>query len=279
MKSRITILLMVLSLFSVKGWAQITMTMSFDRETYLLYESIPVKVDITNIGDQSITFQNNAEGFSDWVRFTIYRADGSKVSSEKGTELPPLTLPVGETHSVIIDITPAYSLRETGQYTIQTVITVPGKKPFITGSRIFYIGKGDTIWSEQRVESGSKRVYSLIKFLSQRESFLYARVEEPSTNIVYATQRLGRYTAFTDPVVRFDSAGGLHVVHTLSGQTYRYSAMDSDGGLTSQEDRMIQGERPSLVNNGSGGIRFIGGTSMQEKKIRPKLSEGQQGLM
>lgn len=279
MKLRITILLMVLSLFMAQGWSQITMTMSFDRESYLLYEAIPVKVDITNIGDQPITLNNTPEGVSDWIQFTIFRANGSKVSAEREIELPPLSLPVGETRSVYVDITPAYALRETGQYTIQTVVKLPGKKPFITGSRVIYVGKGDTIWTEQRQEAGAKRVYSLIKFLNQQESFLYVRVEEPASNIVYGTQRLGRFTAFTNPVVKFDNAGGLHVVHTLSGQTYRYSVTDMDGALVKQEDRMMQGERPSLVDNGSGGIKFIGGTVMQEKKVRPKLSEGQQGLM
>jgi hypothetical protein len=279
MKSRITILLMVLSLLAAKGWAQVNMTMSFESESYLLYETIPVKVGLKNIGDQNIQLNNTAEGVSDWISFNIIRADGSKVRAEKELTVPPLTLPPGEFKSVVVDVTPAYALRDTGQYTIQAMITIPGMKPFITESRVFYLGKGDKIWSQERIENGTRRVYSLIKFLNKTESDLYVRVEEPTSNTIYATQRLGRFTAFTSPVVKFDATGTLHVVHTVSGQTYRYSMVDADGLLLKQEDRMIQGERPSLVDNGSGGIKFIGGTPQQEKKTRPKLSEGQQGLM
>jgi hypothetical protein len=272
---------MALGIFSfcVQGLSQINMSMSLDRETYLLYEAIPVKVGLTNIGDQPIVLNNSFEGVSNWISFTILRSDGSKVRSEKDIQIQPLSLPVGESRTVIVDIIPVYALRETGQYTLQTVITIPGMKPFVTESRAFFIGKGDKFWSQERMENGAKRSYSLIKFLGKTESSIYARVEEPGTNTVYATQRLGRFTDFTSPVVKFDTTGALHIVHTVSGQTYRYSVIDVDGVLLKQEDRLIAGERPSLVSTENGGIKFIGGTAQQEKKVRPKLSEGQQGLM
>ncbi|NJK92487.1 MAG: hypothetical protein HC904_12040 [Blastochloris sp.] len=283
MKLRILMLGTLLGLWNLPASAQVNITMSYDRESFLLYESIPVKVDIANVGDQLITLDNNAEGFSPWISFLIFQADGSKVRTEQPISVPPLSIAPGEKGSVMVDLTPAYSIRATGQYQVQTVVTVPGRKPFITDSRVFFIGKGDLIWKEEKQESGTRRIYSLIKFLGRNSdgiyTDLYVRVEEPSTNTVFGTQRLGRFTAFTSPVTQFDASNGLHIVHTVSGQNYRYSAISAEGVLIGQEDRQIAGQRPSLVQTEEGGVRFIGGTPLQEKKVRPKLSQDQQGLM
>lgn len=266
-------------LFTLKAEAQIAISMSLEKETYLLYESFPVKVNIQNTGDQLINLENTADNVSKWISFLIYRADGSKVRAEKSISIKPIAIEPGASTAVLVDITPIYALRDSGQYTIQAVISVPGSKPFITDGLVISIGNGDAVWKEERLESGTKKVYSLIKFLGRNQVDLYVRVEEPSTNTIYSTQKLGRFTDFTKPIAKLDSAGSLHVVHTLSGQTYRYSIISADGSLVKQEDRQIEGARPELVAVGNGGIRFVGGTIFEEKKLRPKLSETQKGSL
>jgi hypothetical protein len=279
MNLRLVFCAILLTFFALSGQAQVNLTMSFEREGYLLYESIPIKITINNVGDQEVVLKNNAENVSEWISFNIFRADGTKVRTDNPISASPLSIPASEVQSLLVDLTPAYALRETGQYTIQAILSIPGRKPFITDARVFNIGKGDQIWSDERLESGSKRVYSLVKFLSQEDSHLYARVEEPANNMILSTQRLGRFTAFTNPVVKIDGSGFFHVVHTVSGQNYRYSLLDQSGGLLKQEDRLIQGSRPALVDKADGTVQFVGGTMIEEKKTRPKLSEGQQGLM
>ncbi|MDZ4788824.1 MAG: hypothetical protein SH807_07785 [Blastochloris sp.] len=279
MKNYLALVSALLFLVAAESQAQVNLKMSMERETYLLYESFPVRVDIENVGDQQISLKNNADNSSDWISFLIYRADGTKVRSEKAISISPVTIEPGAKTSVLVDLTPVYALRDTGQYKIKAVLSVPGLKPFVTDALVISIGKGESIWSETRMESGIKRVATLIKFLSRNETTLYARIEEPSTNTIYTTQKLGRFTDFTKPVAKMDATGSLHVVHTLSGQTYRYSVVSAEGTLTKQEDRLIEGARPQLIATSEGGLNFFGGTVAEGKKERAKLSQGQQGGM
>jgi len=262
------------------GFAQLDVKLSQTRTDYLLYEPMEFTVTLTNITNEALYLSRDTDSDKAWLSFMVFRADKSKVREESAVNVSPVKLGPGQSVSVATNITPNYDVRATGTYTIQAVIALPGRTPLITVPLYFNVGKGEEIWHREEFVNGTKRVYTLVRFLEREDSNLYLRVEEPSENVVYNTVRLGKITAYTNPQVLFDSQRRVHIIHTIGSRTTRYSVLDADGHLQTQEDRLSGVPMPTMLKDASGTVTFSGGVPMQEKKKqRQKLSETQQGLM
>jgi len=260
------------------GWTQLTLGIKADRETYLLFEPILFTVNLTNTSVSPVALNDHPVTGRPWLTFQIFRADGTKVQATGQFSVPPQVLRPGESTSMEVNITPLYAIRDTGPYTIRGVVTMAGRKSFQTGQLRFIVGKGDESWSEERTINGNKRRYALIRFLGKDTSSLYLRVEEPESNLVYVTQKLGSLAGYTRPQVLFDSRERIHVLHISSGQMHRYSRLGPDGRLLYQEDREGLGTTPRLVNNNGGMVQLVGGLNTRDQPKRRRLSEDQQGL-
>ena len=259
-------------------FAQLQVKLSQERTVYLIYEPMVFTVSITNISDAPIALSREQGQDHDWLNFMIFNTSKEKIHQNEDFSIPASTLPPGQTLKIPVNITPYYALRSTGSYTIQAVINLPGRQPIQTIELYFNVGKGDVLWKKEIFEEGSKRVYSLIRFLENRDSNLYLRVEDPNDNIVYTTVRLGKMTTYTDPSVEFDKDHNIHILHTAGAKTSRYTKADNKGKIILQQDRMAGNTHPTLVKTQAGTVEFAGGIEPMERKQRPTLSEGQQGL-
>ncbi|MDD5261640.1 MAG: hypothetical protein PHD76_07290 [Methylacidiphilales bacterium] len=260
-------------------FAQLQIKLSQDRTVYLLYEPMEFTVSLTNTTDESIVLSRDPGSDEDWLNFMIFTVNKEKIHSENTLTVPASTIPPGETLKVPINVTPYFAIRSTGSYTVQAVVNIPGRRPLLTSELYFSVGKGDVVWKKELYNEGTKRVYSLIRFLENNDSNLYLRVEDPDINTVYTTIRLGKLTAYADPVVEFDKDQNIHIVHTVGAKTSRYTMANSKGKILKQEDRTVGDTKPTLAKAADGTVQLVGGIIPQEKKVRPKLSEGQQGLM
>ena len=276
---RLVLTTLLLLNFVTALFAQLQVKLSQERTVYLLYEPMVFTLSITNISDESIALSREPGRSHDWLNFMIFNSLKEKVHQDEDFSVPSSTLDPGKTLNVPVNITPYYALRSTGAYSIQAVVNLPGRQPVQTSELYFSVGKGDVLWKKELFEQGSKRVYSLIRFLENHDSNLYLRVEDPNENIIYTTIRLGKMTAYTDPLVEFDKDRNIHIVHTAGAKTCRYTKADNKGKILQQQDRMVGTTRPILVRTGDGGVEFVGGVEPREKKTRPTLSQGQQGLM
>jgi hypothetical protein len=263
-----------LAVWASAAAAQIEPKLSTSRDLYLLYEPCVFTVSIRNVTNDELVFANDPSTGAPWLKFKIIRTNNGKNIRESRPFNPsPLRLGPGETKTVTYDLTPNYLIRESGAYSVQAQINLPGNASFTTAAILATIGIGDTLWKETRVENGTTRVYSLVRFATREDSALYLRIEEPEENVVYCTRQLGHYVSIQKPEAKFDSEGFLHILHPSGNVSYRYTRTDALGNIQEQENRDVAANGPILRDNGAGKISLAGGiikgpsTTAQREKL------------
>jgi hypothetical protein len=273
---RFTLLCLGVLLWPVLGQAQLTVVLSAEKSSFLLFEPMVLSVKVTNVSDTEIALDNQGE--RPWLSFLIQAADRRKVRAESALKVEPFLLGPGKSRIVSIDITPHYAIRDSGQYSVQAVVEVPGRRSFLTDALTLNIGKGEVIWTKSYLDAGTQRVISLVRFIDMRDSSLYLRVEEPKENLVFSTLKLGRLISFTNPEVKLDTSRNIHILHPVGARLYRYTQTDANGQMINQEDREVGPEPLALRPRQDGRVEFVGGKKLAQDTQRPKLSDLQQGL-
>ncbi|MDB4793424.1 hypothetical protein OAG63_00150 [Methylacidiphilales bacterium] len=257
------------------AFAQIEVSAQTSRSTFLLYERVDLHVTIANIGDTDIIL-NNDEGHP-WLSFLIAKHDRLPVSPERRSDFQPLTLKVGESKTLSVNITPLFSFREAGDYKASAVVDLPGQGEIISTAVPFTVIEGHKIWSQQRAVEGSQRIYSLLRFSSTPDSTqLYLRVEAPDENTVYTNIALGEMVSSVDPEVFFDPKGNIHVLHPIALSTYLYTRADPAGKILDQRIfKTFREVPPRLTKLDDGDVFVAGGLVENPDAPREKLSDAQ----
>ncbi|MEM9399190.1 MAG: hypothetical protein AAF984_03200 [Verrucomicrobiota bacterium] len=270
--------LILLALSANTSVAQVEPSMRAERQDFLQYEPAIFELGLKNISDSDIIFAKDDNG-KPWVNFIIKHINlNRRVMKEKELEIPNVIIPKFGSRTLPINITPYYTIRETGQYTIQAAVKLKTGGALVTSPLVFNIGRGSKMWEENKIVQGSKLEFSLLRFGTKSNVNLYMRVESPADNLVYATNILGPIVAFAPPVVEFDPDLTWHVLHAVGAKTYRYSMIDSHGKILLQEDRRVSGTLPRFTRNQNGLITIVGGTKPQDTSEAELLSAGQSGL-
>lgn len=255
--------------------AQVQISAQTERTNFLLYERVDLFVTVTNSGDTDLILNNN-EGHP-WLSFLVSKHDRLPVHPERPSDFEPLTLKVGESKTLRVNLTPLFSFREEGAYNAAAVIDLPGAGQIISENVPFTVLKGRQVWSQARPVDGSQRVYSLVSFSPQPDSTkLYLRVEEPAENIVYANLALGEVTSFIDPAVFFDPQGNIQILQPCAQGTYLYTRADPDGKILHQAIfKTFREIPPRLAKLNDGNVVVVGGLEQTPDNQREKLHEGQ----
>jgi hypothetical protein len=255
--------------------AQVQVSVQTSRSDFLLYERVDLLVTVANIGESDLILSND-EG-NPWLSFLVSQHNRLPVRPERSAFFKPLTLKVGESKTLRVNLTPLFSFREEGEYKAQAVIDLPGAGEVISDNVPFNVLRGRQVWSQVRPVDGSQRVYSLIRFSPQSDrTNLYLRVEDPSENVVYANLSLGEVVAYIDPEVFFDPQGNLHVMQPIAMSTYLYTRADASGKIMHQGVfTTFQTIPPKLTKLDDGSVIVVGGLEENPNVPRDTLSRGE----
>jgi hypothetical protein len=255
--------------------AQISVSAQTERSDFLLYERVDLLVTVANASESNLVLGND-EGHS-WLSFIVSKADRMPVHPERQSTFQPVTLKVGETKTLRVNLTPLFTFREEGDYKAAAVIDLPGAGQVVSESVPFSVLRGRSVWSETRPMDGTQRIYSLIRFSpSANTTSLYLRVEEPDDNVVLANLALGEVVAYIDPDVFFDPQGNLHVLQPIAMSTYLYTRADPAGKILHQGVfKTFQQVRPRLTKLDDGSIVVSGGLEENPNAPRESLADGQ----
>jgi len=254
--------------------AQVQVSAQTERTDFLLYERVDLLVTVANVGESDLIL-DNTEGHP-WLSFLVSKHNRLPVRQEREGTFKPVTLKVGETKTLRINLTPLFSFREEGDYKAAAVIDLPGEGQIISDGVPFTVLRGRQVWSQTRPVEGSERVYSLIRFSPESDrTNLYLRVEDPSENIVYANLSLGEVVAYIDPDVFFDPQGNIHVMQPIAMGTYLYTRADPSGKILHQGIfKTFQTIPPRLAKLEDGNVIVVGGLEENPNVARETLSEG-----
>lgn len=255
--------------------AQIEISLSAERNVYLLYEPLIVTVEIKNVSGTDLIF-TSPEGGDSWLDFLISKADKTKVREDRPLVVPTRRLADGETAKLPVNLTPYFLLRDSGQYTVSAVVRLPGRGTLQTDPLILNLGRGEVVWKKIRPVAGTERHYSVIRFLQGSRTTVYARVEEPAENLVYSTVYLGFLDPFTQVRAELEDAGRLHVLHPVSPRQFQHTVLNGDGMVLETQEYFSTDRSPTLLRNPDGGVVVVGGAPAVRRPVeREKLSAGQ----
>jgi hypothetical protein len=255
--------------------AQISVSAQTTRTDFLLYERVDLLVTVANQSGSDIVL-DNADGHP-WLSFIVSKENRLPVHPEGHATFKPITLKVGQSKTLRINLTPLFTFREEGNYRANAVIDLPGADPIVSAYVPFTVLHGRNVWSETRPVDGMQRVYSLIRFSPTPDSTsLYLRVEDPDENLVLTNLALGEIVAYVDPDVFFDPQGNLHVMQPIAMGTYLYSRADATGKIVHQGIfKTYQTIRPRLSKLYDGSVIVVGGIEQNPATPVESLADGQ----
>lgn len=263
-----------LALLTPAAHGQIQVGTELPRSTYMLYERLDLIVTLTNIGGNDLVLDN--DGNEPWLSFIVTRKNGLPVPVEGKASYAPLTLKVGETKRLSVNITPLFSFRQEGEYRATAIVDLPGQGQIMSQPTPFTIEEGSKLWTQTHPFEGEQRVYTLFRFQTQLDhAALYLRVEDPQANIVYTNISLGELASFIDPQTYFDPDGNLHILQPVSLATYLYTRTNPSGKVIHQGIfHSAQEVPPILVKLDDGKVTVQGGVS-DDTGPRERLSDAQ----
>jgi hypothetical protein len=282
------LLLAAVCFFAAQATAQIQVGLKFKRLEYIAYEPVLATLVITNLAGRDIDLHD--DGDQRWFGFELTVGEGRGLGPlTTGSVEPPLRIAAGETVTRKINLTPLYPINEFGVYHVRAnVFFADLNKYFYSQTKVFEITDARPIWQRtvglpDGSSGGGVRTMSLLSNRFPDHTSLYVRVEDKSSNLVYATYSLGRVIAFDEPHAELDRENRLHVLQCSAPRTWGYSVIGLNGELLSHATYLEAKSIPRLRRNPDGSVVVLGGlaeaaVAQSAKQAAPKLSERPAGL-
>lgn len=252
------------------GWGQLDLRLETPKSSYLQYAPIPVMIRLKNLGGGELVLKET--GDQPWLELIVQSTDGLLLKPDRPLAVPQVSLPVGGSQSVPLDLAPFFLIREPGGYRVRASVRLPSGENLLTEPLTFLVGRGEVIWSAPRGEGKERRVFSLLKFYEDPDVGLYLRVEVPEKNQVYPSRRLGSFLPLGQPAAEFDTNDHLHLLYAVAPGQHRITVVNKDGALLREETRQETLEKPRLRRGPDGLIDVTGGTVILPSHLREKLS-------
>ena len=245
------------------GTAQVSLELILDQDQFLLNESLPVKVRITNRSGQALSLGQE----KNWLRFTIESREGFFVASIG--ELPlegDLTVESSMTAHRTVDLMPYFDLSQPGRYTVsaslnlkQWSMEVPSKP------KSFEISRGTKIWEQEfGVPKGDGGLPEVRKFALQQANYmkrltLYVRLTDLDEHRVFKVFPAGPLLSISRPEAQIDRASNLHLLFQTGAHSFLYEVVNPEGDVVVRQTHDYAGTRPVLRSSDDGKTFVAGG--------------------
>jgi len=100
---------------------------------------------------------------------------------------------------------------------------------------------------------------TLLSHKLSRSTRLYARIEDKQNGRIYAMHQLGPFLTFGRPDVMLDLRNEVHILQNSAPKQFLYTHLGLAGEILGQQAYLERGTRPSLVKDGSGEVKVVGG--------------------
>ena len=259
---------------AVPAWAQINIKLDVGRDKYLLYESMMVNVEVSSYaaGPMNLVDQESAP----WLRFDISRSNGEHIGMvEPGYLAGNIVLNGGQTIAKTVDVVAYYQIREPGRYQIRALVKVAGYgATFASAVKVFEVVGGHTLLTKsvgvkEEDDKESIRTFSVIEVLLPPKSWLYSRIEDQKTGIVYGVIPLGEWVTFSPPKAELDKDGNFHVLHQAQPRQFHYSVITPKASVMKRELYRNYNSLPGFKRTEDGQIKVVGGEAMGRPVPRP----------
>ncbi|HXI82925.1 MAG TPA: hypothetical protein VNL17_02405 [Verrucomicrobiae bacterium] len=262
--------------------AQISVQLTMERDTLILFEAVPVVVNVRNFSGRTIELADDNQ--TSWLSFLI-SDEASATISPVGKQLAfdPVKIAPGRTVSITVDLLPHYDLRQRGTFTVRAVVD-GGSRHALSPPVKFTIIKGREVWKQTvglPVAAGETnedyRTYALLSRRAEHNEVLYASVQDDPHELVYGMVPLGETISVGEPSAMIDKAGHLHVLFRSGPRSYSYAEVDPDAKVLNRAVYSDVLSVPHLVTDADGTVVMRGGEQtyprvervMTDQELRP----------
>jgi hypothetical protein len=247
--------------------AQVTAEVVMEQEFFLLGETIPAEVRITNRSGQTLHLGED----NDWLTFTVESGKNSVVA--KNGDVPvqkAFELASGKTAIRRVEISPYFALNVLGRYQLNAHVRIKEWDSAVTAKpKGFEIINAAKIWSQDfgmpQPAGVTNQPPEVRRYVLEQANYLrgklrlYLRVTDSSETRVFKVQHLGPMVSISDPEHQVDRANQLHVLYQYGARAYLYTVITPDGELLVRQTHEITTNRPRLQPDEAGGIAVVGG--------------------
>jgi hypothetical protein len=278
MKKLFTAILVLLTSLS-RVPAQVTAEITMNQEHFLLGETVPVAVRVTNRSGQKIKLGEDA----DWLTFTLEKRGGNVVAKLSD---PPVqgefTLESGQTGIRRVELTPHFALDRNGLYRLianvrvkawdSTITTAPKEFDIINGAKVWSQEFGMPLPAGVTNRAPEVRSYSLEQANYLRTQLrLYLRITDVDASRVIKVMNVGPMVSISKPDPQIDRANNLHVLYQHTAHGYLYVVITPEGEIVLRQTHEIANGRPKLVGDENGKFRVVGGMRLPTENDVPGL--------
>ncbi|MGJ8672962.1 hypothetical protein [Rubritalea sp.] len=280
---RILILLAAL-LLSPSLFAQITVHIKPNNQSYLSYEPIHAQVSITNQSGRPLTLRNT--GNDSWIEFVVKNQSGRVVGQITPAAYAGTTIPTGETIRSSFLLNNHYDLALPGNYSVYAVARTPdqnGRQGTRSNQGYFTVNRGVPSWKAKvgvPGVAGDEREYRLIDFNNGNSPQLYIQVEDVKFSRMLACYSMGRNLSFRQALKSIDRENNLHVLFMTTPELYCYTVINTAGETVKRLYHKTAGStKPYLHTHDDGSIVVANSIlydpekEAEEQKKFHKLSE------
>jgi len=263
--------------------AQLSVQVKMDRDALLLYESIPVIVNVHNFSGRTIELAN--QDGAPWLSFLITDEAGANISAVGNQFVADaVKIAPGSTASLTVNLLPHYDLRQSGNFMARAAVEGNGMHVLSAPVRLS-IMNGQEIWKQtvglppaEGETNEEYRTYSLVLRRAQNESVLYASVQDAARGLVYGVIPLGQFIAMGEPSAKVDNVGHLHVLYRNGPRSIGYAHVGPDAKFVARVIYSDVLSAPQLVIDGRGVVTVHGGEQiyphvervMSDDELKPR---------
>jgi hypothetical protein len=245
--------------------------MKMNRDTLILFESIPAVVTIHNFSGRTIELANQGE--THWLNFLVTDEAGASLSPVGDSfTTEPIRIEPGRTQSISVNLLTHFDLRQRGVFTVRAAVEADGVHA-VSSPVNFTIINGREIWRQTvglpLAEGETNQQYRTYSLLLRRDSYdevLYAGVQDEQHDLVYGMISLGDVIALGNPTVKVDGVGHLHVLYRSGPRSIGYDEINPDANIVK---RLIYSDimsEPQLIAQEDGMVTVQGG-----EQVYPQL--------
>ena len=247
--------------------AQLSVDLSMERDTLMLYESIPVVATIRNFSARTIELGGRAE--TSWLSFLISDEAGATIAEvAKPPVLEKVSIPAGRTVSRTMNLLPYYDLRQRGTFTLRAAIDYEGGRALSAPVK-FTVLNGQELWRQTAglppapgQTNEEYRTYSILMLRTGRahaSNILYLGVQDEARALIYGMIPLGESLSLGEPSAKTDAAGHVHVLYRSGPRSYSYAEIDPEAKVLKRAVYSDLLSVPHLMADEDGLISVLGG--------------------
>lgn len=210
-------------LFTCRAKAQVSLSVKFENQAVIEFESILMTVKIINVGETPLVFSDYYRNAELGIRIT--RPEQSLLRSENVEIVRDIVIMPGEEVSELIELSSIYPITETGSYKIAAQVKY-NDKTFTSRLRILDVVRGIDILQKSKNLFNYEDIhltYELRYWKRNDSEYLFMVVKDKDRHLSYGTFQLGRIVRYFKPEIHFGKKGFVTIIHQSGSKRYTRS--------------------------------------------------------